>query len=259
MPKPDITTGSPCWIDLMTADPQRSMDFYSALFGWTYEVGDQEKYGGYTTAFKDGQSVAGLMKNDGQSGYPDIWSTYLRVDDIDATVEAATASGGAVFMPPMDVPEQGKMAMIGDPGGASLGLWEFGGHTGYQLVAESGAPAWHELFTRDFPSAVKFYQDVFGWDMNVVGDSDEFRYSTLGANEEAKAGIMDASSFLPAGVPANWHVYFAVEDADAAIEKALAHGGTVIQPAEDTPFGRNAALTDATGAPFWITQEIKQD
>ena len=95
MPKPDITSGSPCWIDLMTADPQRSMDFYSELFGWTYEVGDQEKYGGYTMAFKDGQPVAGLMKNDGQSGYPDVWSTYLRVDDIGAAVDAAAANGGS--------------------------------------------------------------------------------------------------------------------------------------------------------------------
>jgi predicted enzyme related to lactoylglutathione lyase len=72
------------------------------------------------------------------------------------------------------------------------------------------------------------------------------------------AGIMDASSFLPAEAPANWHVYFAVDNADETVEKTLARGGTVIQPAEDTPFGRNAALTDVTGAPFWITQEIKQ-
>ncbi|PQZ94968.1 glyoxalase [Arthrobacter sp. MYb227] len=256
MPKPTITAGSPCWIDLMTSDPQRSMGFYSALFGWTFEIGDQEKYGGYTMAFKDGQAVAGLMENDGVSGYPDVWSTYLRVEDIAASVQAAAVNGGTVHLQPMDVPKQGKMAMIGDVGGASIGLWEFGGHTGYQLAAEPGAPAWHELFTRNFPATVKFYEDVFGWDISVVGDSDEFRYSTLGSNEEATAGIMDATSFLPAEVPANWHVYFAVENADATIQETLARGGTVIQPAEDTPFGRNAALTDATGAQFWITQEM---
>lgn len=256
MPKPVIMPGSPCWIDLMTSDPQRSMDFYTALFGWSFEVGDQEKYGGYTMAFKDGQAVAGLMKNDGTAGYPDVWSTYLRVEDIAATTREAAAHGGAVYLEPMEVPEQGKMGMIGDPGGASIGLWEFGGHTGYQLAAEPGAPAWHELFTRDFAAAVNFYEDVFGWGINVVGDTDEFRYSTLGANEEARAGIMDASGFLPAEVPANWHVYFAVENADTTIEQVLAHGGTIIQQAEDTPFGRNAALTDATGAQFWITQDL---
>lgn len=256
MPKPVIAAGDPCWIDLMTAEPQKSMDFYSALFGWTYEVGDQEKYGGYTMAFKNGQAVAGIMFNDGTSGYPDVWSTYLRVEDIAEATKSAADQGGAVYLPPMDVPEQGKMGMIGDTGGASIGLWEFGGHTGYQLAAEPGTPAWHELFTRDFAATVKFYEDVFGWDINVVGDSDEFRYSTLGANETAKAGIMDASGFLPAEVPANWHVYFAVENADATIAQALAGGGTVIQPAEDTPFGRNAALTDVTGAQFWITQDM---
>lgn len=61
------------------------------LFGWTCEVGEQEKYNGYTRAFKNGAAVAGLMHNDGASDYPDAWSTYLRVDDIDA-VAAATAA-----------------------------------------------------------------------------------------------------------------------------------------------------------------------
>ncbi|MFI8412640.1 hypothetical protein ACIGB6_09195 [Paeniglutamicibacter gangotriensis] len=57
----------------------------------------------------------------------------------------------------MEVPDQGKMAMFADASGATVGIWEFGGHTGYQLAAENGAPAWHELFTRDFEPAVKFY------------------------------------------------------------------------------------------------------
>ncbi|AUI51007.1 VOC family protein [Arthrobacter crystallopoietes] len=258
MPKPDITPGAPCWIDLMTSDPEKAKNFYTELFGWTYETGDEEKYGGYIMAFKNGQSVAGLMKNDGQSGYPDVWTTYLRVDDIDATTQAAANSGGQIFMPPMEVPEQGKMAMIGDAGGAAVGVWEFGGHTGFQLAAEPGSPAWHEIFTRDYPSTVKFYQDVFGWDTDVMSDTDEFKYTTLGAGENAKAGIMDVSSFLPESIPAHWRIYFAVENADAAIEKTTALGGQVVQPAEDTPFGRVATLTDPTGAMFLIVQELPQ-
>ncbi|MCV9994223.1 VOC family protein [Paeniglutamicibacter sp. ZC-3] len=258
MPKPELTVGAPCWIDLLTSAPEKSQAFYTELFGWTYEAGDAELYGGYITASKDGKMVAGIMNNDGTSGSPDVWTTYLRVDDIDAATKAAAEHGGQVYLPPMEVPEQGKMAMFGDAGGAAVGIWEFGGHTGYEVAAENGAPAWHELFTRDFAPTVKFYEDVFGWDTAVVGDTDEFRYTTLGAGDDSKAGIMDASSFLPAGAPASWHVYFAVENADAIIEKTLALGGEVIQPAEDTPFGRNAALKDPTGAEFWITQDIGQ-
>ncbi len=101
-----------------------------------------------------------------------------------------------------------------------------------------------------------FYREVFGWETSVVGDTPEFRYTTLGAGDDAKAGIMDASGFLPAQAPSYWTVYFAVDNADATIEQAVALGATVIQPAEDTPFGRLAALTDPTGAVFRLVQDV---
>lgn len=255
MPKPEITPGSPCWIDLMTSDPEKAQDFYSQLFGWTYEKGDEEKYGGYIMAFKDGQQVAGIMKNDGQSGYPDVWTTYLRVRDINAVMESATSHGGQVLMAPMEVPEQGYMAMIGDAGGAAVGVWQFGGHTGFQIHGEPGTPVWHEVHTRDYPAAIRFYQEVFGWDTDVLSDTPEFRYTTFGTGNEAKAGIMDSSAFLPDGVPASWQLYLGVENADTTIEQALALGAQLVQPAEDTPFGRIATLADPTGSIFKVSQD----
>ncbi|UUL77427.1 VOC family protein [Pseudarthrobacter sp. Fe7] len=254
MPKPVIAPGDPCWIDLMTSDPGKSREFYSRLFGWTYEEGDQEKYGGYVMAFANGSPVAGMMKNDGQSGYPDVWTTYLRVEDIQATADAALAAGGQVFMPPMEVPEQGHMAMLGDAGGAAVGAWQFGGHTGFQAKGEPGTPYWHELHTRSYAPSVKFYQDVFGWDTAVMSDTDDFRYTTLGSGDDARAGIMDASSYLPEGVPSNWQTYFAVENTDSIVDTATSMGARVVHPAEDTPFGRMATLTDPTGALFKIAQ-----
>ena len=151
MPTPDITPGAPCWIDLMTSDTEKAKSFYGALFGWTFETGDEEKYGGYITASKDGKSVAGLMqKMAEQAGFPDVWSTYLRADDAAATAEAVKAHGGQVYMEPMDVPEQGKMAMFADATGASIGVWEPHEMKGFELAAEPGAPAWHELHTKDY-------------------------------------------------------------------------------------------------------------
>lgn len=180
MPKPDITPGSPCWIDLMTSDTEKAKTFYTALFGWTYETGDQEKYGGYITASKDGRMVAGIMEKQADMGaMPDVWSTYLRTDDIKATTEAAAANGGQVFLEPMEVPEQGSMAMYGDAAGAAIGAWQFGEMKGYEIAAEAGAPAWHELLAKDYDSAVTFYQRVFGWDTEVMSDTPEFRYTTL--------------------------------------------------------------------------------
>lgn len=259
MPKPDITPGAPCWIDLMTSDTEKAKTFYNALFGWTYETGDEEKYGGYITALKNGRMVAGIMAKQADMGaMPDVWSTYLRTDDIKATTEAAAANGGQVYLEPMEVPEQGSMAMYGDASGASIGAWEFGEMTGYELAAEAGAPAWHELLSKDYDAAVTFYQKVFGWNTDVMSDTPEFRYTTLGAGDEAKAGIMDASGFLPEQVPCMWSVYFAVEDTDAAVEQATALGATITQPAEDTPFGRLATLQDPTGAVFKVIQDLGQ-
>jgi predicted enzyme related to lactoylglutathione lyase len=99
---------------------------------------------------------------------------------------------------------------------------------------------------------VKFYQDVFGWDTYVRCDTVYFRYTTLGSGRDSRAGIMDASHFLPEGVPANWQTYFAVENTDASIKQAVDLGATVIDGPEDSPFGRLATLSDPTGAIFKI-------
>ncbi|HXD27144.1 MAG TPA: VOC family protein [Arthrobacter sp.] len=254
MPVPDLRLGSPCWIDLMTSNPERARSFYATLFGWTYEVGDQETYGGYVLASKDGHPVAGIMQNDGEAGTPDGWSTYLRVEDVDATVAAATTRGGKVIMPPLDVPGQGRMAMLLDPAGAVVGTWKFGGHTGFGIHGEAGAPAWHELHARHYPETVAFYREVFDWEAATMSDTEEFRYSTDWSGRAASAGIMDATAFLHAGYPAAWQVYFQVEDTETAITQALGLGASVVDAPRDSPFGRVASLSDPTGASFKIIE-----
>ena len=257
MPSPNHYDGAPCWIDLITSDSDKAKKFYGELFGWTFESGDPEKYGGYITALKHGKTVAGMMqKQTSQAGMPDVWTTYLRTIDAAATAEAVKEHGGQIFMEPMEVPQQGHMALFGDATGAAIGAWQPSGMEGYELAAEPGAPAWHELHARDYVKAVKFYQDVFGWETHVMSDSPEFRYTTLGTGDSATAGIMDASDFLPAEVPASWQVYFAVEDTDAAIEKAVAMGAQVVDGPDDSPFGRLATISDPTGARFKIVSAM---
>jgi predicted enzyme related to lactoylglutathione lyase len=80
----------------------------------------------------------------------------------------------------------------------------------------------------------------------------EFRYTTLGEGDAALAGIMDATGYLPDGVPSSWQIYFGVDDADAALAKIVELGGSVLQPAEDTPYGRMAQAADPTGTVFKI-------
>jgi uncharacterized protein len=245
--------GAPCWIDLFSSDTDKARAFYGELFGWTSEQGGEE-VGGYITFAKNGVPVAGCMHNDGETGMPDGWSMYLASDDIKATVDAVKANGGKIDAEPMPVLDLGSMAFATDVGGAFFGMWQPGTHQGFGVHGEPGAPSWFELFTRDYDSSVDFYRKVFAWDTHTVGDTPDFRYTTLGEGDDALAGIMDASAFLPEGVPAQWSIYFGVEDADASLARIVELGGSIVEPADDTPYGRLARAADPTGAQFKLLQ-----
>ena len=131
MPRRDSApVGAPCWVDLFTSDPDKSQRFYGPLFGWTAEDAGQD-YGGYINFSKDGLQVAGCMKNDGQSGMPDVWSVYLATDNAEATVAAATAQGAQVIVPATPVMALGTMAVLLDVGQAAIGMWQPGLHKGF--------------------------------------------------------------------------------------------------------------------------------
>jgi len=233
----------------MTSDPAKSRDFYCQLFGWTAEEPSAE-FGGYFTFSKGGTRVAGCMPSQAGAGPSDVWSVYLTSDDAAKTIELATTHGGQVHVEPMAVADLGTMAYVGDPGGATIGFWQPGSFGGFGVFGEAGTPSWFELHTADYDRAVSFYQDVFRWDIRVMGDTPEFRYTVQVDGEAMLAGIMDASAFLPEGVPAHWSVYFGTDDADATLNQVLALGGTILEPAEDTPYGRLATAADPTGARF---------
>ena len=250
MPKRYLApVGAPCWVDLFTSDPDTSLAFYGELFGWTHESSGEE-FGGYINLSKDGIKVAGCMRNDGSNGTPDMWSVYLATDDIEATVKEAEANRAQVIVPAMAVGDLGSMAVMADVGGAAIGAWQPGLHKGFGVFDEPGTPAWFELHTRSYDAAVNFYRDVFKWNAQTMSDEPEFRYTTLVEGETQLAGIMDASAFLPDGVPAYWAIYFRVENTDAALAKVESLGGAIVQAAEDTPYGRLATATDPTGATF---------
>jgi len=49
------------------------------------------------------------------------------------------------------------------------------------------------------------------------------------------------------GVPNRWHVYFALENMEAALAKAGELGASVVAGLSGTPTGRMAALSDPKG------------
>lgn len=240
--------GEPCWVDYLSSDVPRARAFYEQLFGWTAE---ESHSGEYVTFRRDGRAVAGLGPRVGDAP-ADSWLTYLLVDDAERTLSAATAAGAEIVAPTEAVGSSGTLAVVSDPGGAVIGLWDPAGHRGFDLVADVGAASWHELYARDFPAQRDFYTRVFGWNTQVLSDTADFRYITFGDPESPSGGVFDADKMLPEGVPSHWVVYFGVTDAAAASQRVVELGGTVVRDPWDSEFGRFAQVTDPLGGLFFL-------
>ena len=253
-------TGDPCWVELFTSDPDRSITFYGELFGWTVEVA--EEYGGYLTFRKDGDAVAGGMRNPGGAEGPDQWTTYLTTTDANTTAASVPKHGGAVVVEPMAVGDLGTMAVFADPSGAGVGAWQPGVHRGFGAVGivsggqwkdHVGRPSWFELHTPTYSEALTFYREVFDWrDPFVVSDIPEFRYTTIHSATPMLGGVMDASAILEPGATGGWNVYFGVDDVDAATKQIVRLGGSVEMEPQNSPYGRLAAVVDPLGVRFRI-------
>lgn len=246
--------GVPGWVDLATPDPAAAKAFYAELFGWDYTDEPTDQPGvDYTMARRDGRSAAGMMQLSPEmaaAGMPPVWTTYVNVDDLDATVEKVEGAGGTVMQPPMDVMDSGRMAIVADPAGAVVGMWQAQAHIGAEVVNEHGALTWNELMTPDPSVVAPFYGAVFGWTAQTMPmEGSEYTvFSVDGGDENGIAGAMAPP--MPE-IPTYWGVYFHVDDIDAAVARATQLGASVML--EPTPFegvGTLAALADPQGAAF---------
>jgi predicted enzyme related to lactoylglutathione lyase len=175
------------------------------------------------------------------------------------TATAVRDAGGNVLAEPMDVMDLGRMAILADPTGAVVGIWQPGSFPGAGLVNEVGTFGWNELGTRDTAAAKDFYGAVFGWGYDDEPSPRVGTYTIWKVGEAMVGGMLDMDALgMPAEIPPNWLVYFTVEDADAAVEKVNAGGGSVMNGPIDIPVGRFAVLDDPFGAVFAVMQPSEQ-
>jgi uncharacterized protein len=242
--------GTPCWVDLGVTDIPKAIAFYTAQFGWDVEQGGPET-GGYSIANLDGRSVAGIGPKQGPPETLAAWTTYLATEDADATAAKIKGAGGQVMMDPMDITDVGRMAIAVDTTGAVFGIWQARAFGGVQLANVPGALSWNEHMSRDFEGAKAFYAAVFGYEFGDMS-SDGFSYATLLLGGHEVGGVGQYPEGAPADMPAAWTTYFATASTDAAVVQATKSGGSVIRPAEDSPYGRIATVTDDQGAVFSV-------
>ncbi|HLM25540.1 MAG TPA: VOC family protein [Thermoleophilaceae bacterium] len=253
MPEIDgFKEGLPSWADLASPDPDESASFYGELLGLEATDADEEM-GGYRMFTIRERQVAGLMKIQDEN-QPPSWTTYVNVSDADAVAEKVKEAGGEVVFDPTDVRDYGRMAVFADPTGAVFGVWQAGEHKGAGIVSEPGSVAWHQANTRDPEKALEFYSEVFGWDSEKV-DTGGADYWQLTKDDANVGGLFRMGDDFPDDVPAHWIVYFGVEDADAATEKAQEKGASVRAEPFDNEAGRFAVLQDPHGAAFALIHQ----
>jgi predicted enzyme related to lactoylglutathione lyase len=153
------------------------------------------------------------------------------------------------------------MAVVADPAGGTVGLWEARDHPGGEVFNEHGTLTWNELNTRDAEAAKQFYGAALGWEfeLNPGGGAPYWLIKAPGkvpgaplSEDEWNGGILTMDENFPPEVPQHWAVYFWVDDTDHLVERLTSLGGTVTVPAFDTPVGRMAVLADPQGAMFSV-------
>ncbi|MGA9596446.1 MAG: VOC family protein [Acidimicrobiia bacterium] len=251
------------WADISTPDPAATSAFYTALFGWDAEEQHDPDGNHVYTMFKlDGKVVAGLgpQPDGGEQEMPAVWNAYITVDDINTAVDGWALARGKVVMPPMDVFDSGRMAVVADPEGAIVALWQAREYAGAEVFNSAGAMTWNELNTRDAAAACEFYGKTLGWEFELFpmeGAGDYWVIKIPDKSLEAplsgdayNGGILTMSDDFPSEVPAYWSVYFTSADVDADAAKITELGGSVMTGPMDTPSGRIAVVADPAGAIF---------
>ncbi|MEA2282814.1 MAG: uncharacterized protein QOK21_3421 [Solirubrobacteraceae bacterium] len=239
------TPGTFSWAELATSDTEGAKAFYTALLGWEYDdnpIGDGMVY---SMARRDGKNVAALFGSE----QPPHWNCYVTVASADAAAARAGEAGGTVRQEPFDVMDVGRMAVVVDPTGAALSVWEPRASIGAQLVNTPGAMTWNDLVTHDPDGAIAFYGEVFGWTFNEMPDAGG--YHVIFNGERSNGGLMPIDPNGPnAHTPPSWWPYFGHEDVERAVGEAEALGGRLFAGPKQMPAGSIAVLGDAQGAVF---------
>lgn len=229
--------GQFCWCELLTTDTGAAEGFYKKVVGWG--AMDSGQSGMNYTLFTSGETpVAGLMDLPPEvGGGRPAWFGYVAVDDLAEATTRFTGAGGAICIPPMEVPGIGSFAMVADPHGAALGLMQPApGPTPPEVDPMSpGQIGWRELHAADGPAAFDFYSAQFGWTKDAAVPMGEMGvYQTFAAGGPAIGGMMTKTADMPA--PA-WLYYFNISDIDAGMARVTENGGRVLMGPYEVPGG----------------------
>ena len=109
------------WSELLTRDVEKARAFYKAAFGLDSAPFEGPNYSIWSV---DGRGVGGLMQMPDEipQNVPPYWLTYFVVEDCDAAVRQVGDLGGSMSVPPTDIPNVGRFAVVADPQGGTFAV-----------------------------------------------------------------------------------------------------------------------------------------
>jgi len=232
------------WFELVSKDPKTAQAFYGDVLGWTvqaFPMGDQS----YEMIYA-GDTMIGGYAAPKSARQPSHWISYVSVEDVDAAVKAAAASGGKVVDAPYEIPGVGRTARIADPQGAEICPFKSATGDPPDEDASQGRFFWNELHTTDPAKALAFYAKVVGFSSRAMDMGPGGTYHILEKDGVGRGGVTNQ---LAPGQPPHWLPYVFVDDPDATIARAGKRGATIqFGPADIPGVGRFGVLQDPTGA-----------
>jgi uncharacterized protein len=237
--------GTFSWVEVATPQQAEAKEFLGELFGWEFDDMPVDENTVYSMA-KLGDRYVGAVSPQQQDeidmGVPPHWNSYVTVASADDAAARAKVLGGTLIEEPFDVMEAGRMAVIRDPSGGYVCLWQPRNHPGAGLVNVPGAFSWNELNTRDAPAACEFFRALLGWDFEQSRSAAGTDYWWIENAGRANGGILEMDDKFPATIPANWVVYIAAEDLAATTAKAAELGAHVVMPRTEIDDGNAIAV-----------------
>jgi predicted enzyme related to lactoylglutathione lyase len=242
--------GTFCAVDLATPDPAGAKEFYGSLFGWETEDVPGPDGTTYTLARLGGDVVAGLFEQR-EPGEPPRWVSYVSVEDADAAARKASELGGEVIQEPSDILDAGRTAVVRDPAGAALAVWQADTFAGAGRVNEPGCLTWNELATNDTAGALIFYNGLFAWTSEEWDTGGGPPYTVIRVGDRTNGGVRALSPpEEQSGAPPYWFPYFATESMESTTDRCGELGGATLFGPAEFPGGRLTGHRDAQGAVF---------
>ena len=116
--------GAFCWADLLTKDRDRAVDFYGALFGWSFDK-EGAAHHNYYHVRNGSEPIAGMPAPDQLlPGTHPHWSVYFQTSNCAEKTAKAKALGAKLIDANHTHENVGTLSIVEDPQGATFCLFQ---------------------------------------------------------------------------------------------------------------------------------------